>query len=164
MNENIFNNLPDFPVEYSTDNIVRKAKKKLREIEVLKTKESITPEEKQKMKLEKYWKIFIPSSYTLFENNNHNITHSFRIHPVQKEEECPICLNKIRNNKEIVTNCCHTYCSDCITTLIKKSKCIKCSLCRSEIIKLDFHDKDDMFEIMKILSLKSTNKNPKINC
>jgi hypothetical protein len=92
-----FNNLPDFPVEYSTDNIVRKAKKKLREIEVLKTKESITPEEKQKMKLEKYWKIFIPSSYTLFENNNHNITHSFRIHPVQKEEECPICLNKIRN-------------------------------------------------------------------
>ena len=156
MSENIFHNLYDSSVEYSTDNFVRKAKKKFREIQALKTKECLTCEEKQKMKLEKYWKTFLPSSDKFFENNNHNITHSFRTQPVEKHEEWPICLNKICNNKEIVTNCCHTYCSDCITSIIKKSKYIKCSLCRCEITKLDFHDEDNMFEIMKILSLKSS--------
>jgi len=54
----------------------------------------------------------------------------------------------------IVTNCRHSYCNICVINLIQKSKTLKCSLCRSAITKLDFHDQDNMFEIMRILSTK----------
>jgi hypothetical protein len=152
MSTNIFNRLEDNVLEKTTNDVVRKAKKKLREIEILKTKAFLSDEEMEKVKKEKYWKIFIPSSQKFFESNHFNIKHSFQQCSVESED-CPICLNPIRKNMGIVTNCRHSYCCGCLSSLIKKSKTIKCSLCRGEITNFDFRDQDNMFEIMKILSM-----------
>lgn len=75
---NIFNNLDEI-VDHddSTKDMVRKAKKKLREIEILKTTPNITPEQKDKIKLEKHWNLFIKSNIKLYEQNKFGITHSF---------------------------------------------------------------------------------------
>jgi len=153
MSANIFNHLEDHVLERTTDDVTRKAKKKLREIEVLKTKAVLTDEEKEKIKQENYWKIFIPSSQKFFKDNHFNVTHSFQQCSIE-DNDCPICLNTIRKNMGIVTNCRHAYCAACLSTLVQKSKTIKCALCRCEITNLDFHDQDNMFEIMKILSQK----------
>jgi len=76
MTSNIYDNLDNFTIENSTENVVRKAKKKLREIETLKSKPHLTQEEKEKLRWENYWKIFLPSSKKFIKDNKLNITHS----------------------------------------------------------------------------------------
>uniref|UniRef100_A0A6C0B9Z0 RING-type domain-containing protein n=1 Tax=viral metagenome TaxID=1070528 RepID=A0A6C0B9Z0_9ZZZZ len=151
---NIYDNLEDCVLDKTTNDVTRKAKKKLRKIEALKMKSVLTDEEQDKIRQENYWKIFVPSGQKFFKDNYYNITHSFREQPIEKDESCPICLNPIWKNMGIVTDCKHTYCNVCITHLVKKSRHIRCSLCRSEIQNFDFHDQDNMFEIMKALSAK----------
>jgi hypothetical protein len=66
MTKNIYTNLyvDDESADKSTEHIQRKAEKKLKEIERLKTKPNLTPEEIEKINTEKKWKrilhIFTP--------------------------------------------------------------------------------------------------------
>ena len=152
---NIFNNLDEVEDhDDSTKDMVRKAKKKLREIEILKTRPNVTPEQYAKIKLEKFWKLFIKSDAKLFTKNNFGITHSFCQSPVTGQEECPICLNQIHKNLYVTTSCKHVFCGDCVRTQIANAKLIRCSLCRQNITNLDFHEKDNMYDVMKTLAFK----------
>uniref|UniRef100_A0A6C0JK19 RING-type domain-containing protein n=1 Tax=viral metagenome TaxID=1070528 RepID=A0A6C0JK19_9ZZZZ len=152
---NIFNNLEEI-VDHddSTSNIERKAKKKLREIELLKARLNITPEQQAKIKLERHWKLFIKSNIKLYSQNKFGVTHSFRLCHVNEQEECPICLNLIHKNLYVTTNCNHVFCGDCIHTQVASAKLIRCSLCRQNITNLDFHEKDNMHEVMRTLAFK----------
>lgn len=46
------------------------------------------------------------------------------------------------------------FCGDCIRTQIVSAKLIRCSLCRQNITSLDFHEKDNMYEVMRTLAFK----------
>lgn len=152
---NIFNNLDEvIDHDDSTKDMVRKAKKKLREIEILKTTPNITPEQQQKIKLEKHWNLFIQSKIKLHSHNKFGITHSFAQFHVNGDEECPICLNQIRKNLYVTTSCNHVFCGVCIRTQIASAKQIRCSLCRQNITSLDFHEKENMHEVMRTLAFK----------
>ena len=138
-----------------TSDFARKAKKKMREIEILKEKTYITDEEKCKIQQETFWKTFTPSNKKLEKYNRNEISSSLRQCCIQKDEDCPICINRIPKSMGVVTNCNHSYCRVCISKLINTSNfCIYCSLCRTEITNLDFQNKDYMFETMDILSKK----------
>jgi len=152
---NVFNGLEEVvDHDNSTNNMERKAKKKLREIEILKAMSNITPEQQAKIKLERHWKLFIKSNTRLFSKNKFGITHSFAQSPVTGEEECPICLNKINKKLYVTTSCNHLFCGSCINTQIESAKLIRCSLCRQDITHLDFHEKDNMHQVMKTLAFK----------
>jgi len=156
---NIFTNLDEIiDNDNSTKDMVRKAKKKLREIEILKTTPNITQEQKDKIKLEKHWNLFIKGNAKLYEQNKFGITHSFTQFPVNGDEECPICLNQIHKNLYVTTSCNHLFCGDCIRSQIVSAKLIRCSLCRQNITSLDFHEKDNMYEVMRTLAFKKNHQ------
>ena len=45
------------------------------------------------------------------------------------EKTCPICLEKIKKNKMLITDCCHIFCIDCFFSF----KCDKCPECRHNL-------------------------------
>lgn len=120
----------DGVTEKHTTDFARKAKKKMREIEVLKAKSCTTDEEKRKIQEENFWKTWTPSSKKLETHNAFGITNTFRERCVKDGDDCPICLNRICKNMGVVTNCDHSYCRGCVSDLIDKSKNMNCSLCR----------------------------------
>lgn len=137
-------------------NIDRKAKKKIREIDSLKLKGNNTPDEIDKINLEKYWlSIIMPNP--IIRKNSWNINHSYRTNKIHIDNDCPICMSTIPNHLIVVTNCKHTYCSRCTLSLLANSnRRVCCSLCREAITNYEFslHNKDDAFEIMRILATK----------
>jgi len=157
---NIYDNLEEVFDEKTTNNVIRKANKKLREIELLKQKPQLTNEETNKIAKEKFWKSFLPPKRKLITKNRHNIGcgFGFELPHNMNNIECPVCLNdNIPYNKAIQTNCNHVYCNDCAYKIIEKTEkgnTINCSLCRGKIKKYYFQDEYDMCNIMQLLAYK----------
>ncbi len=152
---NVFENLDEIIDDRTTNNVVRKAKKKLREIETIKQKSSITDEEKDKLRNEKFWISFLPPKKKLVTRNKYGITHSLGFTLESNIDCCPICINEIPNNRAIKTNCNHFYCNECTYNVIsytKTNKCVNCSLCRATITKFHFQHENDMLDIMHKLA------------
>ena len=49
-------------------------------------------------------------------------------------QKCPICYETIKNKNIIVTNCNHTFCSNCILRLNRSSN--SCPLCRADLTSI----------------------------
>ena len=49
-------------------------------------------------------------------------------------QKCPICYETIKNKNFIVTNCNHTFCSNCILRLNRSSN--SCPLCRADLTNI----------------------------
>jgi len=153
---NIYDNLEEVNDEKTTNNVVRKAKKKLREINMLKQKIHLTHEEIRKIAMEKIWISILPPKKKLITKNRHNIRCTYRFYLPEKID-CPVCFDDIPCNKAIRTNCNHIYCSYCTYKIIEKTEKnhhISCCLCRGKIKKYDFQDEDDMCNIMNLLAYK----------
>jgi len=154
---NIFNNLDEVFDERTTNDLIRKAIKKLREIDILKTKSFLSRAEEEKVAQEKFWKGMLPYKKKLNSKNRYGIGCSYEFH-LSEAKECPICLNFIMTNRAIKTNCNHIYCSNCISKIIEKSSkytpSIRCSLCRGKIEKYDFQYESDMIQVMNLLAYK----------
>lgn len=164
--------------------MLRKAKKKIREIEALKKKEHLTEEEKEKINVEDYWNSIIqpkpkprkilPNKYRITDSLCHQPSS-----PRKKEEdpECPICFAAFQNSNEksatdtmttlipkedmITTNCHHIFCKSCVSSVIQhctRSE-IRCSLCRGQIKNYEFHSEESRNEIMDLLASKKITKN-----
>jgi hypothetical protein len=154
---NIYDNLEEVIDEKTTNNVVRKAKKKLREIDMLKQKIHLTHEEITKIAMERLWISVLPPKKKLITKNRHNIGCMMSGFDLPNKIDCPVCLNDIPYNRAIRTNCNHVYCSDCSYKIIEKTeknRCINCSLCRGKITKYDFQHDDDMYNIMNLLAYK----------
>lgn len=152
---NIYDNLEEVFDEKTTNNVIRKANKKLREIELLKQKSDLTDEEINKIAKEKFWKSFLPPKKKLITKNKHNIGCKLGFE-LPNNTECPVCLTEIPYNKTIRTNCKHIYCNDCTYKIIEKTEkqhCINCSLCRGKIKKYYFQDEYDMCNIYAFISI-----------
>ena len=89
-------------------------------------------------------RINIPPICTIDTSNN--ILHDF---------ECPICYECVHNDFIVNTNCSHSFCSNCISTLfLSKSifdNFMKCPMCRSDIcqvfVSYSLYIKDDLFDV-----------------
>ena len=66
-------------------------------------------------------------------------------------EECPICLEKIESDKEISTECNHSFCMKCFNQLMIHQVDLRCPLCRDKINinKIKFNIKDKKFHSSK---------------
>lgn len=55
-----------------------------------------------------------------------------------KENECPICMNEIKEKNYVMPNCGHRVCVNCFVTnvMVNKTTGHICSVCRTDIIKL----------------------------
>lgn len=157
MPKNRFIELEEVVDEKTTNNVTRKAKKKLREIETLKYKSAalLTEEEIGKIQLEEYWRSFFPKR-KLRPLNKFGVTHC--LEPAETDasaEECPICLSNIPRGHCIQTNCRHNYCEGCLSGVIRSSVCsIRCAMCRSNINRLVFQNEYDMLDVMNALAFK----------
>jgi len=65
--------------------------------------------------------------------------------PKTQTKECPICLDEIAPNNQIITNCNHTFCNDCIQKYFKSlnsniNKPPICAYCRDPIQSLEIPD------------------------
>lgn len=59
-----------------------------------------------------------------------------KFYPCIEEKEyddCPICFDGIDKNNLIKTNCNHTICHTCISTLLTRSRKVSCPMCRTNI-------------------------------
>jgi len=89
-------------------------------------------------------RINIPPICTI--NTSNNILHDF---------ECPICYECVHNDFIVNTNCSHSFCSNCISTLfLSKSifdNFMKCPMCRSDIcqvfVSYSLYIKNDLFDV-----------------
>ena len=52
------------------------------------------------------------------------------------ESSCPVCLEDIDPEKQFVTSCGHTYCSQCIYQIHQLCIRVNCPLCRSVITNI----------------------------
>jgi hypothetical protein len=166
---NKFDVLEEVVDDKTTSNVVRKAKKKLREIETLKKKGSTQPlseEETEKIKLEKFWTTFVKAKPKPIPANKYRIVHSVckNKKKVEGEYECPICFDAVPKEDIVATNCNHHFCKTCVNTVIKHSNknTLHCSLCRTQITNYDFQTDEIVDETMNLLHSKGryVKKNP----
>lgn len=64
----------------------------------------------------------------------------------QPKEECPVCYKNINYKNEVITNCNHMFCSDCINELRNYS--LSCPLCRENITTLEFNDINNEYKLI----------------
>jgi hypothetical protein len=62
----------------------------------------------------------------------------------EKEEDCPICYDSIKKSDMLVTNCKHSFCSNCIkkhlvSTIVGRTPC--CAMCRTNISSFSVKEK-----------------------
>jgi hypothetical protein len=151
--ENPFDVLEEVQDERTTNNLVRKAKKKLKEIELLKKRDSLTPEETAKVLMENYWKWLIPERQRYILKNKWSILSTcgeIKDDILKKKNECPICYDEIPENMIVVSNCNHIYCARCTKNMIK-CKILTCCLCREEIWDYHFNDEDVRIELTNLM-------------
>ena len=156
---NRFENLEEVHDVVPTINIIRKAKKKLREIEHLKQKPTHTPEEVAKIAEESYWRLIIPPpKKKLLVNNTYGIVGTVDISCVATEN-CPICMCNINIEDVVRTNCGHTFCGTCIeqcARCVGSRQPIRCAMCRTNTTAFTFHSEDVMIEVMNALALNNS--------
>ena len=130
----------------STNNVDRKAKKKLREIEKLEQKSVKTDDELQKIKEKPYWEV------VLNPNKDDNIqvslqkmlnTHKNIIIHQTKEDltnsqyfdgTCPCCMDEMDNVKQVqISDCEHHMCHKCLLRILDTPDLKSCPLCRTRI-------------------------------
>jgi len=56
---------------------------------------------------------------------------------INKNEECPICLNNISSLDKITTKCNHIYCKTCLKSWLEEKD--SCPICRHTISKQTIH-------------------------
>jgi hypothetical protein len=165
--QNNFGLLEEVVDDKSTANVIRKANKKLKEIELLKKKESLSEEEKEKVKMEEFWMSFVKPKQKPIPSNKYSIRHSLcknkKIGEEARKEgdyECPICFDPVPKTDIVATNCNHLFCKMCITSVVNHSisHTINCSLCRTRITNYDFQTEDNRYEIMNLLVSQGNKK------
>lgn len=71
------------------------------------------------------------------------------------EFDCPICYENVTYNKRITISCCHNFCCQCTTQLLKtcneQQKNVTCPLCRYSCFLLLTPDEDQFREISELL-------------
>ena len=67
------------------------------------------------------------------------------------EFECPICYETFSCNKQVKTDCNHSYCETCLVNMMKSAqiafKTVDCAMCRGKCSSFETYD-DDTFEII----------------
>ena len=58
--------------------------------------------------------------------------------------KCPICYETIQNKNFIVTNCNHTFCSNCILILNRTSN--SCPLCRADLTTFPIPENNNVIQ------------------
>jgi hypothetical protein len=155
MSTNIFDNLEEVNDVLHSINIIRKSKKKLREIEHLKQKPTRTPEEEIKISEEPYWRSFLPPKKKLLTKNAYGIVGKV-VPTLQTTDDCPICMCEIPKEYTIRTNCSHTYCGTCIEQMVRtidKHLPLRCAICRTHTTTFDFQSEDVMIDILNAMAL-----------
>jgi len=153
-----------------TEEMIRKGKKKLREIARLKLKNesSLTEEERKKLYEEKEWisivydgikkesvikKSVIKEKESIIKEKESVIKCKFNKKDVYDTSDCPICMESITANNIMSLGCGHMVCTDCVSTMIKKDTCgtLCCPLCREEITNYNINDYNKFIDISTAL-------------
>jgi len=156
---NPFGVLEEVVDEKTTNDLQRKVKKKLKEIERLKNlpKEGLSEQQVSKINTENYWRQFLPSRQKRILKNNWGIYSTFNEigeKYLNSENECPICLTVIKPDFIVRTNCSHIYCATCIKGMIMHEN-LNCSLCREDIWDYHFNDEDIRIELTNLMFTRS---------
>ena len=78
--------------------------------------------------------------------------------------ECAICLEKLKSNNTIKTSCNHYFCISCVSKQLNSENNMKCSLCRKPLsVKKDMcqlvnKPKNISGKVGKIFTFKNINK------
>jgi len=139
-----------------TEEMVRKGKKKLREIARLKLKNesSLTEEERKKLYEENRW-------VSIVYDGRNNVTTKdcfmkdceikckFDKKDVYDTSDCPVCMDSITANNIMSIGCGHMVCADCMSNMIKKNTndTLCCPLCREEITNYNINDYNKFIDI-----------------
>ena len=71
------------------------------------------------------------------------------------EFDCPICYENVTNDKRVTISCCHNFCCNCTTELLKtcneQQKNVTCPMCRYSCFLLETPDEDQFREISELL-------------
>lgn len=67
--------------------------------------------------------------------------------------ECCICLDEKHENDFIFCNCRHSFCGNCVKTMVIPTNKIKCPLCREEIITLDVKNVENYNLLSELIDL-----------
>ena len=157
---NIFDNLEEVNDSLPNINIIRKSKKKLREIARIKEKpvDQRTPEEKKKILEESYWRFLLPPKKKLITRNAYGVTGKID-DTLKVKDDCPICMCGVLDVCAVRMNCRHTFCGMCIESMIRKldkRQPFRCAMCRTSITTIDFQSEDVMIDVMNTLAFTKT--------
>ncbi|CAL1533299.1 unnamed protein product, partial [Lymnaea stagnalis] len=70
---------------------------------------------------------------------------------MQKNLECSICLELLNN--PISTKCEHQFCRFCITKFLQNKRSVPCPLCKKQITKRGFQERNDLVAVVNNLKL-----------
>jgi len=144
-----------------TEEMIRKGKKKLREIARLKLKidSSLTEEERKKLDEEKEWVSIVYDGIKYdgikYDGINNCIIKDsvvkcrFNKKDVYDTSDCPVCMESITANNIMSLGCGHMVCTDCVSTIIKKDTCgtLCCPMCREEMTNYNINDYNKFIDI-----------------
>ena len=82
----------------------------------------------------------ITNSNNLIKSEKRSLPLLFPIKKIQIDDqkfinnnECAICLEKLKSNNTIKTSCNHYFCISCVSKQLSSENSIKCSLCRKQL-------------------------------
>lgn len=143
---NCFENISMVYSGPSTNNIDRKAKKKLREIAKLEQKDVKTEDELEKIKEKPYWEAVLnPNKDDCMQSTLQKISKKHKRIIIRQTEEdltkskysdscCPCCMEEMDGKTQIETNCKHHVCYKCFEKLLDISDSLPCCpLCRAKV-------------------------------
>lgn len=83
----------------------------------------------------------IPDNLIVLEKNPENENDS---EEECKDKDCPVCFNQINHCDQVVFNCSHHLCGECVTNIARHStsNCISCPLCRANVHTIKYNSID----------------------
>ena len=82
----------------------------------------------------------------LTHTNNDNDNDNVNDIGDERNVDCSVCLENYNKNKELILNCNHSFCGDCIVNIIEKNiekKSVPpCPLCRTNIVSVKMYDNE----------------------
>ena len=99
----------------------------------------------------------IPYNNTFSNVRQYGITvQKINIQEANLLKSCPICYDDVPFNNLVKTNCCHTFCENCITNTIKIlpiNNNLSCAMCRTNINHLFCYNSNVNTNLKKILNI-----------